>query len=242
MPCAGRSRRRTTVGPVLHPVGPLPAAVYWRRRLLVLTLLLAVLGGGGWLLVSLVTGSGTSAAAGGSPTTPEPDAGPPALDRVVPSLAGVQTPTPAPSTTPPAPQTPAPPAQEAGAACGDGSIALEVRTPGEAPSGAAVSLELVVTNTAAVPCTRALDAQLQEMVLVDGAGARLWGSNDCQPASSSDTRTLQPGEQVVFPLTWTGLTSEPACAAPRVPVAPGDYVVRARLDAKTSPDAPLRIR
>ena len=242
MPCAGAPGARTTVGLVLHPVGPLPAAVYWRRRLLVLTLLLAVLGGGGWLLVSLVTGSGTSAAATGSTTTSAPEAGPPALDRVVPSLAGVQTPTPPPSTTPPAPGTPAPPAQEPGGVCGDDSIALEVRTPGEAPSGAAVSLELVVTNTAAVPCTRALDAQLQEMVLIDGAGARLWGSNDCQPASSDDTRTLQPGEQVAFPLSWTGLTSEPTCTAPRVPVAPGDYVVRARLDAKTSPDAPLRIR
>jgi uncharacterized protein DUF4232 len=245
VPCAGAPRARTTVGPVLHPVGPLPAAVYWRRRLLVLTLLLAVLGGGGWLLVSLVAGSGTSAAATGSTTTSAREAGPPALDRVVPSLASVQTPTPPPGTTPPAagtPAAPAPPEQEAGGVCGDGSIGLEVRTPGEAPSGASVSLELVVTNTASVPCTRALDAQLQEMVLVDAAGARLWGSNDCQPGSSSDTRTLQPGEQVVFPLSWTGLTSEPTCTAQRVPVAPGDYVVRARLDAKTSPDAPLRIR
>ena len=36
---------------VWHPVGALPARVYWRRRLLVLALLLAVLGGG--------TGSGS---------------------------------------------------------------------------------------------------------------------------------------------------------------------------------------
>ncbi len=50
-----------------------------------------------------------------------------------------------------------------------------------------------------------------------------------------------PGEQVAFPLTWSGLTSEPTCTAARVPVAPGSYVVRARLDTKTSPDAPLQI-
>ena len=240
VPCAGRQRGRTTVAFVLHPVGPLPAAVYWRRRLVVLAVLLAVLGGVGWLLVSLVGGSGITAAAAGS-TTSSSAASAPALDRVVPSLASVRTPTPPPSPSAPAPTTPAAPSQEPGAPCSDDVIALEVRTPGTAATGTSVSLELVVTNTAAVPCTRTLDAQLQEMVLVDGSGARLWGSNDCQPGSSSDTRTLAPGEQVAFPLTWTGLTSEPTCTAQRVPVAPGSYVVRARLDAKTSPDAPLQI-
>ncbi len=241
MPGCGRRRARTTVALVLHPVGPLPAAVYWRRRLVVLAVLLAVLGGVGWLVVSLVTGPGTSAAATGSTTSSEPT-GTPALDRVVPSSAGVQTPTPQPSPTAPAtPTTPAAPVQEAGAPCSDDVVALEVRTPGTVPSGAAPVLELVVTNTAAVPCTRVLDQQLQEMVLLDGAGTRLWGSNDCQPETSSDTRTLAPGEQVAFPLTWSGLTSEPTCTAARVPVAPGSYVVRARLDTKTSPDAPLQI-
>ncbi len=225
---------------VLHPVGPLPAAVYWRRRLVVLVVLLAVLGGVGWLVVAVVTGSGNSAAATGSTTSSEP-VGTPALDLVVPSLAGVQTPTPPPSTPPPAPASPAAPAQEAGAPCGDDVIALEVRTPGSVASGSSPVFELVVTNTAAVPCTRVLDQQLQEMVLLDGAGTRLWGSNDCQPEASSDNRTLAPGEQVVFPLTWSGLTSEPTCTAARAPVTPGSYVVRARLDTKTSPDAPLQV-
>ena len=225
---------------MLHPVGPLPAAVYWRRRLVVLAVLLAVLGGLGWLVVALVTGSGSSAAASGSTTSSEP-VGTPALDRVVPSPAGVRTPTPLPSTTPPAPASPAAPAQQAGAPCGDDVIALEVRTPGTIAAGSSPVLELVVTNTATVPCTRVLDQQLQEMVLLDGAGTRVWGSNDCQPETSSDTRTLAPGEQVVFPLTWSGLTSEPTCTAARVPVAPGQYVLRARLDARTSPDAVLTI-
>src|SRR5215211_6490744 len=53
---------------VLHPVGKLPAAVYWRRRALLLTLVLALLGGGAWLAVTLVAGrdsaSGASASAG----------------------------------------------------------------------------------------------------------------------------------------------------------------------------------
>ncbi|MGY1781038.1 MucR family transcriptional regulator [Geodermatophilus sp. SYSU D01036] len=230
---------------MLHPVGPLPAAVYWRRRLLVLLLLVAVLGGGSWLGVALLgggpegstTAAGTSEAASTAPAAEEP----PALDRVLPSLASVQTPTPPPTPTPAPPAAPAAPVQEAGAPCGDDVVALEVRTPGTVASGSSPTLELVVTNTAAVPCTRVLDKQVQEMVLLDAAGARLWGSNDCQPETSSDTRTLQPGEQVVFPLVWSGLTSEPTCTAERVAVAPGQYVLRARLDTKTSPDAVLQV-
>ncbi|PRY43212.1 hypothetical protein LY71_11771 [Geodermatophilus tzadiensis] len=240
----GVPRRRgqwppTSVLSVLHPVGPLPAAVYWRRRLLVLVLLLAVLGGAGWLGVSLLGGSdGDAAAAEATATTTT--AQPPALDRVVPSLASVRTPTP-PPTEAPEPAEPSAPEQEAGAPCGDDVVALEVRTPGSVPAGSQPVLELVVTNTSDVPCTRVLDEELQEIVLLDAAGTRLWGSNDCFPEQSDDTRTLAPGEQVVFPLTWGGLTSEPTCSAERVPVGPGQYVLRARLDTKTSPDAALEV-
>src|SRR3712207_7044077 len=40
-----RSVGATSVRVVWHPVGALPARVYWRRRLVALTLLLALLGG-----------------------------------------------------------------------------------------------------------------------------------------------------------------------------------------------------
>ncbi|MFW3172860.1 MucR family transcriptional regulator [Geodermatophilus sp. CPCC 206100] len=227
---------------MLHPVGPLPAAVYWRRRLLVLTLLVAVLGGGGWLAVALATGSGgsgggTAAAASAEPTEAAP---PPALEQVVPSLASVQTPTPA-TTPPPAAPDPVPAGPAPGGPCTDDMVGLEVRTPGSAPSGGKPTFELVVTNVSPVPCVRTLDKGLQEVVLVDGAGTRLWGSNDCFPEASSDTRTLAPGEQVAFPLVWGGLTSEPGCAGTREPVGPGQYAVRGRLDTKIGPDAPFAI-
>src|SRR6059036_2584552 len=63
LPClrsgaTGRATTATSVRGVLHPVGRLPAAVYWRRRLMVLVLLLAVLGGGGWLGFVALTGRG----------------------------------------------------------------------------------------------------------------------------------------------------------------------------------------
>src|SRR3954470_15440376 len=41
---SGTTGGRASVVPVLHPVGPLRARVYWRRRLAVLTVLLALVG------------------------------------------------------------------------------------------------------------------------------------------------------------------------------------------------------
>jgi hypothetical protein len=234
---------RTTVLGVLHPVGPLPAAVYWRRRLLVLLLLLAVLGGGGWLTVAVLSGgAGETTTAAAATTEASTAAGePPALARVVPSLAGVRTPTPAPepaaeSAPEPASASPAP-----GDPCGDDMIGLEVRGPGSVPVGAKPTFELVVTNVSSVPCVRALDEGLQEIVMFDGAGNRVWGSNDCFPESSSDTRTLAPGESVALPLVWGGLTSEPSCTAARTAPAPGEYALRGRLDTEFSADASLSI-
>jgi hypothetical protein len=229
---------------VLHPVGPLPAAVYWRRRLLVLTLLLAVVVGGGWLGVALITrdpeGTRTVASSSSAGTSA---ADTPALERVVPSLASVQTPTPPPTAavTTPTPEVPVDAGPQPGGPCSDDMIAVEVRGPGSVPAGSGPSLELVVTNVSPVPCQRALDKELQEIVLLDGAGNRLWGSNDCQPESSDDVRILAPGEQVFFPLVWSGLSSEPGCAAPRTAMPPGQYVLRGRLDTKSSGDTPLTL-
>jgi hypothetical protein len=228
---------------VLHPVGPLPSAVYWRRRLLVLTLLFAVLGGGGWLGVSLLGGDSDAAARDAAQTSaPAPAAaGTPALEQVVPSLASVQTPTPPPAAPTEEAAPPAPAGPQPGDPCSDDMIAVEVRSPGSAPAGGGPTFELLVTNVSPVPCVRVLDKELQEIVLLDAAGARLWGSNDCRPESSDDTRTLAPGEQVAFPLVWSGLTSEPTCTAERTTPAPGQYVLRGRLDTKPSPDAPFAV-
>jgi hypothetical protein len=120
-------------------------------------------------------------------------------------------------------------------------IAVAVHTPGSTAQGIDTTLELVVGNAGAVPCVRSFDKQLQELVLLDAAGNRIWGSNDCLPETSSDPRTLAPGEVVSFPVEWSGLTSEPTCTAARVPPPPGAYLVRGRLDTKVSVDAALTI-
>lgn len=229
---------------MLHPVGPLPARVYWRRRLVVLALLLAVLGGAATGAVLLVSGR---TASGGETTTPAAGARgtAPALERVVPSLTAVRTPDPAPpageATVAAEPEAVAAPVAEPGPVpggpCTDDMLAIEVRTPGSAAVGSKPTFELVITNASVVACSRPLDKGLQELILLDAAGARVWGSNDCFPEASTDLRSLAPGEVVVFPVVWGGLTSEPTCTAARTNPPPGNYVVRGRLDTKSSPDA-----
>lgn len=232
-------RRRTTVLAVLHPVGPLPAAVYWRRRALVLGLVLAVVGGGGWLGTALLRSGPAdgvdpvSASSSAAATT-----GAPVLERVVPSVAGVRTPT---APAPPTVVAPAAAAAQPGAPCSDDMIVVEVHGPGRVPAGSGPVLELAVTNSSAVPCVRVLDKELQEIVLLDGAGTRVWGSNDCIPEASDDVRTLAPGEVAVFPLVWSGRSSEPTCTVAREVPLPGDYSLRGRLDTAVSADTPLTL-
>jgi hypothetical protein len=228
---------------VWHPVGPLPAAVYWRRRLVVLAVLLAVLGGGGWLGVALATGGiGGGSADAAAETTPAV-VRTPALERVVPSGTAVRTPTP-PASAGAAEAGPNTTASAAapGGPCTDDMIALSVRGPAAVSVGSKPTLELVVRNTARVPCVRELDKSLQEIVLLDAVGKRLWGSNDCFPEAGPDIRTLAPGAALAFPLVWGGLTSEPGCTAPRTTPSPGAYILRGRLDSKISTDTPITLR
>lgn len=229
---------------MLHPVGPLATRVYWRRRLVVLAVLAAVLGAGTWGGIVLLA-DGTAAAGGSTSQEVAEPAPTPALERVVPSLTAVRTPAPpepvAAATEPTVPEVAAPPSVEAGGPCRDDMLAVEVRTPGTTAVGAKPVFELVVVNASATPCVRDLDKGLQELILLDGAGARVWGSNDCFPESGPDVRTLAPGEAVVFPVVWGGLTSAPDCAGERTPPPPGSYAVRGRLDTKSSSDAALTL-
>jgi hypothetical protein len=225
---------------VLHPVGDLPAAVYWRRRLVLLLVLLAVLGGGGWFGFLLLSRHLSSASAAAATTSAAASTGTPALERVVPSVVSLRTPT-APATTAAKRVPPPAPAPKPGGPCTDAMISLTVRAPASVPVGSKPTFQLVVTNTSPVACVRTLDKGQQELVLLDAARHRVWGSNDCFPEASSDTRTLPPRVPVSFPVIWAGLTSRPGCAAARTPPPPGAYLLRGRLATKTSPDVPVRL-
>lgn len=103
-------------------------------------------------------------------------------------------------------------------------------------------LRLVITNISSQPCVRDLDSAKQEIVVWNsGQTAKLWSSNDCTNAASTDLRTLVPGQPVAFAVTWAGRTSTPGCAEPRTVVPAGNYRVLTRLDDIVSPPTPFTI-
>jgi hypothetical protein len=205
----------------------------------VLVVLLAVLGGLVWLGAALATGR-----IGGTPSEETPATSSSrvvrtsALEGVGPDVTGVATSTlPANRAVDASPR----PASTVGA-CTDEMLNLVVRAPATVAIGSRPMFQLVVQNTSRTPCVRALDKALQEVVLLDANGARLWGSNDCFPGTGADPRTLAPGVAVSFPLVWSGRSSQPTCTAERRAPAPGAYALRGRLDTKTTAPTPITLR
>jgi hypothetical protein len=228
---------------MLHPVGRLPARVYWRRRLGVLVVVLAILAAAGWVAWRLLDPADVGSTASAATDRPVPT---PALEQVLPSLAAVRTPetasrmpqadvrrTAAPATT----TAPTP-----GGPCSDDMIELTMRAATTAPVGRAVTVAIVVRNVSEVSCVRRLDAELQEVELFDSDGSRVWGSNDCRPEYSDRKATLVPRQGVALDIVWSGLGSRPGCDGERIAPAAGVYVLRGRLDTATTPDRRIRLR
>lgn len=249
---------------MLHPVGPLPASVYWRRRVLALAAGLAALlllwlvtsggsgaGDGGFgqaagssSAAPTATGSGASAPSGGSPsetlaaTPPAVDPGRPGDGTGGASGAG----DPSGGGSGPAGTTAAAPTEAAApVACSDAALRLTV-APGRPayPVGATPELTLSVQNVSKQTCTRDLAASQQEVLLYAGQ-ARVWSSNDCYPGGGRDVRTLAPGERNRFSVTWSGLSSRPSCAGTRSRVGPGSYQLVARIGTLRSTPAALTL-
>jgi hypothetical protein len=235
---------------VLEPIGPLPAAVYWRRRAVALGGVIVML----FVLIWLVAATGGDnqvqpAAQELATTTTVPltsgDASETSMttSEATTSSSSVTTttsvaPSPTPSSTPVVTTTPAGPQP-----CPD-EITRVVAEPerqqyrvGERPV-----FRLSVTNTGTVPCVRDLDASLQELLVYAADGTtRLWSSNDCYPGDSNDVRTLQPGEPAMFSVTWAGRSSQPGCSGQRVAVPAGEYRVVGKLGPLTSAPTPFQL-
>jgi hypothetical protein len=245
-----------------EPVGPLPAAVYWRRRWLAAATTTAVLGLAAWSVVSIVSpaqDTTSRAASRAAVTAPQPTPPPPASNAATPSAApgaGTNvlnppaTPGPPPTTTagperlaqdsspraslPAPPPIPVPPTGPV--PCADDMLGVTAEIDrAEHRVGQRPTLRLVVTNISDQPCVRDLDPARQEIVVWSPAGERLWSSNDCVNGARLDLRTLVPGQPVAFAVAWAGRTSAPGCAGARTVVPAGDYRVMSRVDGVISP-------
>ena len=232
---------------MLHPVGPLPASVYWRRRasaFAAMLLLLVV----GWAALPDGGSDRPDTAAAVSSPTPEGGATPSSLAATPPGGGGgsgggrpvdpaTATPTPGPTPASSPPARPAPPKP-----CPDS--ALQLRVLPERPAyrvGEQPVLDLVVRNVSTAACVRDLGAAHQEVLLYDGSNRRLWSSNDCYPGGTRDPQVLGPGDSASFSVTWSGLSSRPKCAGERVRVGPGGYMLVGRLGTLVSKRSPIRL-
>ena len=197
----------------LHPVGPLPAATYWRRRLVLLAVLIGVV----LVLRSLIGGGG------GEPTTLRTGASP------TPKASTTRSPTPKP-TTPAAPTS-----------CRDSALALTVAPdPGEHRAGAPVRFTVTVKNVSGTACRRDLGGGSLELVVRSGQD-RIWSSDDCSTDRGSSVQLLRPGASLQTVVTWPGKRSARGCPTARPEARAGTYTARARLATLRSDAAVFRL-
>jgi len=140
---------------------------------------------------------------------------------------------PAPAAPPPPPPPPAPPQ-----ACPD--TALRLITETGAPQykvGDHPVLRMVLTNAGTVACFKDVNRKFREVQVRALDGARLFSSTDCYPSDDPEVTLLQPGERLVFSVTWFGTTTAPGCPLKRNPVRAGTYQVVGRIGELISPPA-----
>jgi hypothetical protein len=203
---------------MLHPVGTLPASVYWRRRIL---LLVAVLLAGLSVYAIFFRGGGSQApragSAFGSPggsssqprTTTSSDTTSASSSSAASSASNSSAATPK--------------------ACQFSQLSVAAATNAASyPAGAKPQVAIVVTNRGPGPCVQDLaDAQIE--LRVYNGSARVWGSHDCQVQPGTSLSTLPVGQQIRRAIEWSGLSSRPGCAGVRTRVGAGTYTLYAYL-------------
>ncbi|MCW2528804.1 MAG: hypothetical protein JWM76_3664 [Pseudonocardiales bacterium] len=210
---------------MLHPVGKLPPAIYWRRRLifvLIPAFLILI------LIIYLFSGDGGST----KPTASSTSSGASSTGSASPkSLAA----SPTSSATSSAATSAASGASAAGTrVCTADDLKVEAATG--KPSYVVKSqpdLYLVVTNVSATPCQQDL-ADSQIVLVITTGDVRIWGSHDCQIQPGIDSVTLTPNVAVRRGIVWLGQTSAPSCPDNRLVAQAGNYNLTATLAGKAS--------
>lgn len=220
---------------MLEPNGPLPPEIYWRRRAIAIGAVVVALALVIWVGFALLRGGGDDDnKAEGKATTSAPGS----------TNKSAGSSSPAPETSKPAAGASgtAAPAAAAGQ-CPDQSLAVKVTVGQPTYKGSEQPVfGIVITNISSGACERDMGSGLQLVSVqsLDGQ-RRLWSSTDCYPDGTPDMRTLAPGQQAAFTVTWSAQTSQPGCAGERVPVPAGPYTVVAQLGSVRSAPEPFNI-
>ncbi|WP_405062444.1 hypothetical protein OG474_12605 [Kribbella sp. NBC_01505] len=211
---------------LLHPVGHLPASVYWFRRGLVLFVLALLF----FLIFQLFPGGDDpkkSAAVGDPQSTQTPP----------PSDKPVKTPTPTPNpsgkpstkATGKPSNTPTPQDVKCSAANVRVDVAPSAR---KITSGAALNF-VVRLNAVADECKATVEPDSLTVSITSGADL-IWTTSHCAQAIPKATLVVAKGKDAVSTVAWDGHRSGPGCL-PGQPVAkPGTYVVKAEYSGRES--------
>lgn len=227
---------------MLHPVGSHAPAVYWRRRAALIVGLVVLVLVTAWVLRP---GGGNGKSVAGTPA--------PSTSAAAPSTSADPPTTPAGSSSA---------AAAAGSGSGSGSgkhsparssasvvpkpcvaSALTIAAVTGAPSyrvGDQPVLMLQVTNPGSLPCVQDLADPQIELRVYNGE-SRVWGSHDCLVQPGTDPRTLAAGQTVRVSVTWSGLSSQPACAGTRQRVGAGTYTLYGSLSGREGTAAQFSI-
>ncbi|MEU6581897.1 hypothetical protein [Nocardia sp. NPDC046763] len=219
---------------MLEPNGPLPPEIYWRRRAVAIGAMVLGLALVIWVAFALLKGGGDHKTDAKATTSSAAATAKPASS---PSSA------PDPSSAKPSGAIPSAAAPAALGQCPDQSLAVKV-TVGQPTYkvGEQPQFGIVITNISSAACERDMGSGLQlvQVQSLDGQ-RRLWSSTDCYPDGTAEIRTLAPGQQAAFTVTWSGATSQPNCAGDRVPVPAGPYTVVAQLGSVRSAPEPFNL-
>ncbi|GAA0579900.1 hypothetical protein HPO96_20435 [Kribbella sandramycini] len=206
---------------LLHPVGHLPASVYWFRRGLVLAVLALLF----FLVLRLVPGGDdpkNSAAAGPQPSE-------------TPSAKSSDKPTPKPTekttTKPTAKASSTPPPKDV--ECSSSNVRVDVQPAVRRIASGATLNFLVKLDAVSGECKAAVDADSLTVTVTSGTD-QIWTSAHCGKAIQRATLVVAKGKQGVSTVAWNGFRSGPGCL-PGQPVAkPGTYVVKAEFSGRES--------
>lgn len=106
------------------------------------------------------------------------------------------------------------------------------------PAQAEPKLGMTVISIASEPCTRDVGKAQRNLVVHNADGDREWANDDCRfDHPKPDVRTLKPGEQLHYELSWVTRTSAEGCPVHREDIPPGKYTVTATLGKLSSKPA-----
>ncbi len=226
---------------MIDPSGPHPPGVYWRRRMAAVVMSIAAVVLLAFLIGRLVDGGPNPVQGASARSSQPPSSRPSSEPSSPPSMSsGVSSPAPAVSAAPAAvPVAPQPPPPQP---CPDTAIAVSAET--EQPSfrvGSHPQFRLLIANTSALACLRDVSRSIRELIMTAPDGTRVWSSNDCYSPPGEEIRLIQPGERLLFTVTWAGRTSAPGCPTRRRAVPAGSYLLTGKLGAVTGAPVPLEL-